>query len=128
MNANIEVSQIKGKNNWALMLDPDGFIAEGSGDNFFIVKNGEVISPEGRNILRGVSRDYVKELCGQLNLIYKEKNIDQYDVYTADEAFMSGTPFCLLPVTKLNSVNIGSGKPGEIFSRLLEKWSNNMIA
>lgn len=127
LNANIEVSQIKGKNNWALMLDPDGFIAEGSGDNFFIVKNGEVISPEGRNILRGVSRDYVKELCGQLNLIYKEKNIDQYDVYTADEAFMSGTPFCLLPVTKLNSVNIGSGKPGEIFSRLLEKWSNNMM-
>ena len=66
-------------------------------------------------------------MCGQLNLIYKEKNIDQYDVYTADEAFMSGTPFCLLPVTKLNSVNIGSGKPGEIFSRLLEKWSNNMM-
>ena len=59
------------------MLDPDGFIAEGSGDNFFIVKDREVISPEGRNILRGVSRDYVKELCGQLNLNYKEKNFDQ---------------------------------------------------
>ena len=126
LNANIEVSQMKGKNNWALMLDPDGFIAEGSGDNFFIVKDREVISPEGRNILRGVSRDYVKELCGQLNLNYKEKNFDQYDVYTADEAFMSGTPFCLLPVTKLNSVKIGDGKPGEIYSKLLRKWSSNM--
>ena len=52
--ANIEVSQFKGENNWALMLDPDGYIAEGSGDNFFIIKNNKVISPEGRNILRGV--------------------------------------------------------------------------
>ena len=57
------IEPVKGENNWALMLDPDGFIAEGSGDNFFIVKDREVISPEGRNILRGVSRDYVKELC-----------------------------------------------------------------
>ena len=95
LNANIEVSQIKGKNNWALMLDPDGYIAEGSGDNFFIVKGNNIISPEGRNILRGVSRDYIQELCKQLNLNYVEKNIEQYDVYTADEAFMSGTPFCV---------------------------------
>ena len=115
LNANIEVSQIKGSNNWALMLDTDGFIAEGSGDNFFIVKNKEVISPEGRNMLRGISRDYVKEICEQLGYNYKEKNIDQYDVYTSDEAFMSGTPFCILPVTSLNRVKIGNGKPGEIF-------------
>ncbi|MCK5534317.1 aminotransferase class IV, partial [bacterium] len=51
--ANIEVSQYKGNNNWALLLDPDGFIAEGTGDNFFIVKDGIIITPEGRNILRG---------------------------------------------------------------------------
>ena len=126
LNANIEVSQIKGKNNWALMLDPDGFIAEGTGDNFFIVKNKEVISPEGRNILRGISRDYLRELCNQLNLKYSEKNIDQYDVYTSDEAFMSGTPFCILPVTKLNNIKIGDGKPGEIYSTLLKKWSDNV--
>ena len=51
--ANIEVSQVEGKNNWALLLDPDGFITEGTGDNFFIVKNGKIITPEGRNILLG---------------------------------------------------------------------------
>ena len=51
--ANIEASLFKGENNWPLMLDTDGFIAEGSGDNFFIVKNNTVISPQGRNMLRG---------------------------------------------------------------------------
>ncbi len=126
LNANIEVSQIKGKNNWALMLDPDGYIAEGSGDNFFIVKGNNIISPEGRNILRGVSRDYIQVLCKQLNLNYVEKNIEQYDVYTADEAFMSGTPFCVLPVTSLNRSKIGSGKPGKIFKKILKRWSENV--
>ena len=57
--ANIEASQFNGDNNWALLLDQDGFIAEGTGDNFFIIKNNTIISPEGRNILRGISRDYV---------------------------------------------------------------------
>ena len=52
--ANIEASQFEGENNWALLLDPDGFVAEGTGDNFFIVKDGTVITPEGRNILRGI--------------------------------------------------------------------------
>ena len=56
LNANMEAALFKGENNWALMLDNDGYIAEGSGDNFFIVKDGAVISPEGRNMLRGISR------------------------------------------------------------------------
>ena len=94
LTANIEASQIEGDNNWALLLDPDGFIAEGTGDNFFIVKDGTVISPEGRNILRGISRAYImEELCPQLNIPVVQKNIETYDVYTADEAFMTGTPF-----------------------------------
>ncbi len=121
--ANIEASQIEGDNNWALLLDPDGFIAEGTGDNFFIVKDGAVISPEGRNILRGVSRTYImEELCVELGIKVIEKNIEPYDVYTADEAFMTGTPFCMLPVTALNGNIIGTGKSGEIFGKLLRLW------
>jgi len=124
--ANIEASMFKGDNNWALMLDPDGFIAEGTGDNFFIIKNNTIISPEGRNILRGISRDYVmKTLCKQLKLKAVEKNIEPYDVYNADEAFIAGTPFCILPVTKLNNISIGDGKVGKIFSKLLKQWSKN---
>ncbi|WP_320664843.1 aminotransferase class IV [Prochlorococcus sp. MIT 1223] len=124
--ANIEVSEVKGSNNWALLLDPDGFVAEGTGDNFFIIKDGIVITPEGRNILRGISRDYVmQELCKQLDLKVQEKNIDQYDIYNADEAFMTGTPFCMLPVTSLNGNPIKDGKVGEHFLRLIRKWGDN---
>ena len=124
--ANIETSRFEGNDNWALLLDQDGFIAEGTGDNFFMVKDNKVITPEGRNILRGVSRDYVMNtLCPQLKLPMIEKNIEPYDVYTADEAFMTGTPFCMLPVTSLNSLTIGNGKVGPIFSKLINRWSQN---
>lgn len=123
--ANIEASQIEGEDNWALLLDPDGFIAEGTGDNFFIIKDNVLISPEGRNILRGISREYVmQELAPRLNIQVVERNIDSYDVHTADEAFMTGTPFCMLPVTRLNGLSIGSGKVGPVFNKILGAWSD----
>ena len=108
-------------------FDTDGFVAEGTGDNFFIIKGDTIISPEGRNILRGISRDYVMdELAPQLGMKAIEKNFEAYDVYTADEAFMTGTPFCMLPVTQLNGLNIGDGKVGPKFKHILNKWSDNV--
>ena len=75
---------------------------------------------------RGVSREYVmKELCRDLDIPCIEKNIDPYDVYTSDEAFITGTPFCMLPVTSLNNLDIGDGKVGPIFSKLINLWSEN---
>lgn len=124
--ANIEVSGYKGDNNWALLLDPDGFIAEGTGDNFFIVKDEVIITPEPRNILKGISRAYIFELAKQLGLECIEKNIESYDVYMSDEAFITGTPFCILPVTSLNSEMIGDGKMGRITGKLLQTWSKNV--
>lgn len=125
--ANIEASNFSGDDNWALMLDPDGFIAEGTGDNFFIIKDNTIVSPEGRNILRGVSRAYVmEELAPQLGITVVEKNFEPYDVYTADEAFMTGTPFSMLPVTRLNGLPIGDGKVGQGFKKLLARWSHNV--
>ena len=124
--ANIEVAQMSGQDNWALLLDEDGFITEGTGDNFFIVKDGKVITPEGRNILRGVSREYVFELCEEMGISCVEKNIEPYDVYNADEAFMTATPFCILPVTRFNGEDIGSAKMGEVTTKLLDKWSSNV--
>ncbi len=125
--ANIEASQYEGDNNWALLLDTDGFVSEGTGDNFFIIKDGVIYTPEGRNILRGISRQYIIDEVGpQLGLPVVEKNLELYDVYTADEAFMTGTPFCMLPVTSINSIAIGSGKVGPVFSKLLSAWSANV--
>ena len=126
--ANIEVSKLKGENNWALLLDLDGFITEGTGDNFFIVKNGEIITPEGRHLLRGISRGYIFEIAKQLGIPCREANIEPFDVYDADEAFMTGTPFCILPVTSLNSLKIGNNKNviGKITQKLLLKWSENV--
>lgn len=125
--ANIEASQFVGDDNWALLLDPDGFIAEGTGDNFFIVKDGVLITPQGRNILRGVSRAYVmNELADQIGAECIERNIEPYDVHTADEAFMTGTPFCMLPVTSLNGLAIGNSDVGPVYTRLLETWGGNL--
>ena len=126
MIANIEVSHWPGENNWPLLLDPDGFIAEGAGDNFFIVKNGVVITPEPRNILRGISRAYIFEIAEQMELECVEKNIEPYDVMMADEAFMTATPFCIVPVTQLNGVDIGDAKLGPITQRLLDQWGGNV--
>lgn len=124
--ANIEVSQFEGDNNWALLLDPDGFITEGTGDNFFMVKDGVIITPEGRNILRGISRAYVFDLAKELGIPCVERNIEPYDVYTADEAFLTGTPFCILPTTTLHGINIGDGQMGTITKKLLARWSENV--
>jgi branched-chain amino acid aminotransferase len=125
--ANIEASQMEGEDNWALLLDTDGFVAEGTGDNFFVIKNGVIYTPEGRNILRGISREYVmKELAPQLGIPVIEKNLDPYDIHVADEAFMTGTPFCMLPVTRINGANIGDGAVGPVFNRVLEAWNKNV--
>lgn len=124
--ANIEVSQVKGENNWALLIDPEGYIAEGTGDNFFMVKDGEILTPEGRNILRGISRDYIFTIAEELNIPCKEQNLEPYDLYNADEAFLTGTPFCVIPTTQLNGVDIGNGKMGDITKLLLNKWSENV--
>ena len=127
LTANIEASLFKGENNWALLLDTNGFISEGTGDNFFIVKDNKVFTPKGKDILRGISRDYViNHLCKKLKIEVYEKNFEPYDVYAADEAFMTGTPFCMLPVTSLNGLKIGDGARGKIFNKLLSRWNKNV--
>ena len=121
--ANIEVSLYKGDDNWALLMDPDGFIAEGTGSNFFMVKDNVLYTPEGRNVLRGITmQTVIEELAPALNIEVIQKNIEPFDVYEADEAFLTSTPFCLIPAVKLNGLSIGKGKPGKITNLLLEEW------
>ena len=124
--ANIQVSGYQGDNNWALLLDTDDYIAEGTGDNFFIVKDNVLYTPEPRNILRGISREYVFTLADQLNMSCQERNLDVYDVVNADEAFMTGTPFCILPVSSLNGQPIVNRNSESIVHLLLNQWSQNV--
>lgn len=126
MMANMQVSGYGGKNVWALLLDTDGFVTEGTGANFFLVKDGVILTPEPRNILRGISRSYVFELADQLGYTCIEKNIELYDVIHADEAFFTSTPFCMLPVVKCQGLKIGHGVPGEIYHQIIAQWSRNV--
>jgi branched-chain amino acid aminotransferase len=127
LRANLEVSRMQGERNWAVLLDRDGFVTEGTGDNVFLVKDGVVYTPEGRNILRGISRDYVMNtLCPELQIEVVEKNLEPYDFYDADECFITATPFCMLPVTSFQYQKIAGGRVGIIFSKLLERWGQNV--
>src|SRR3990167_8771107 len=109
---------------WALLLDDQGFIAEGAGSNFFIVKERTVITPEGRNCLRGISRGYIMDLCKRHGIDCKEANIEPYDVMTADEAFFTCTPYSIAPCVKLNDKPIGDGKIGKLTKFLIHKWED----
>ena len=111
---------------WALLLDPDGFVSEGTGANFFIVSNGELWTPEPRNILRGITRAHTMELAEKLGIVVREKNIELYDVIQADEAFYTSTPACIYPCTKINGIAIGSGKIGPMTQKLLDAWSEDV--
>ena len=123
MMANIEVSKHDGENNWALLLDPDNFIAEGTGANFFLVKDNVIYTPEPRNILVGISRKHIFDIAKKLGIKCYEKNLTVDDALNADEAFFTGTPFAMLPVTSINNKLIGNGKKGEIFLKLISEWS-----
>lgn len=107
----------------ALLLDLDGNVTETSGANFLIVEKGTIVSPTLVNTLPGVSRSMVIELAGQLGIPFVERDIQVHSVMNADEAFTSSTPYCLLPVTKINGVPIGDGQPGPMLKRLLKAWS-----
>lgn len=124
--ANIEASRYNGKNAWALLVDPDGFVTEGTGSNFFIVKDGELLSAEPRNMLRGISRQYVVELAADLGIPFREVNLEPYDVMTADEAFFTCTPFCMVPATSYLGRPLGAGTAGPIYGRLIDAWSSNV--
>ncbi len=104
----------------AIMLNNEGYVAECTGDNIFIVKNGEVITPPSHlGILEGVTRNAVLELAEKLGYPWREKVFTRHDVYVADECFLTGTAAEIVPVVKVDGRVIGSGKPGEITKKLI---------
>lgn len=106
----------------AIFLDKNGYISEGSGDNIFIVKRGVILTPPTLNNLRGITREAVIELIQKLGIPFKEVNLSLYDLYTADEVFVTGTAAEIAPIVWIDGRYIGDGKPGEITKRLMVEF------
>lgn len=107
----------------ALVLDLEGNIAECHGSNFLIVQDGKILSPTTRNMLEGVTWRTTLELAEKVGIPVEIRNITPHEAYNADEAFITSSSICTMPVTKLDNLQIGDGKPGPIVKRLLEAWS-----
>jgi branched-chain amino acid aminotransferase len=107
----------------ALMLNHKGEVAECTADNVFIASGGQLLTPPtDASILEGITRDVVLELATEAGIPVREMAITRYDVYTADECFVTGTAAEIVPVVKLDNRTIGSGKPGTITRSLMERF------
>jgi len=107
----------------AIMLNAQGYVAEGSADNIFIVKNGVVFTPPAYvGALEGITRGAVMELCGKLGLPLKEVPFTLHDVYVADEVFFTGTAAEIIAVREVDGRVIGQGKAGPITMQLLKEF------
>ena len=109
---------------WPILLDMNGNLCEGPGANIFLVKDGEVLTPREQYVLAGISRETAIDLAHELGVPLREADLDLYDAYTADEAFITSTSFCIVPVSSFNGNAIGSGGvPGPITDRLTKAYS-----
>ena len=104
-----------------LMLNEQGYVAECTGDNLFIVKGDQIWTPPlNAGLLKGVTRDVVFELAEKAQLRIQERELTGYDVYTADECFLTGTAAEVIPAVQLDRRLIGNGQPGQVTLRLIE--------
>ena len=102
----------------ALLLDVDGFVAEGSGENFFLIRNGTLYTPDTTSALEGITRDTIIQLAGELGIPVIEKRITRDEVYCADEAFFTGTAAEVTPIRELDRIEIGAGSRGPITEKI----------
>ena len=108
---------------YPVLLDMDGNITESIGANFCIVTDGVLRTSDDRSVLQGVSRMTLLELAEQLGIPTSIENLQPYDVYTADEAFICSTPYCLLPMGRVDNRELEEEVPGPITKQLLAAWS-----
>jgi len=107
----------------AVMLNAEGFVAEGTADNIFIVKQGALYTPPlSAGALHGITRQTVLELAVAAGLKVHEPNLTRYDLFNADECFLTGTGAELIPVVKIDGRVIGTGRPGPVTARLVEDY------
>lgn len=107
----------------ALMGDGEGALLETSTANFLLVQDGRIRTPPHELTLPGISRAVVAELASELGFPFEFCRLTLNDVARATEAFTSSTLYCLLPVTRVDDVPVGSGQPGPVYNRLIEAWN-----
>lgn len=107
----------------AICLESSGCVAEGVGENVFIIKNGEVLTPPtSTSALAGITSEVVAELCRKLGIKLTVTNLTPFMLFTADEAFFSGTAMEVVPIREINKRQIGNGKPGPITKKLMTEF------
>jgi len=107
----------------SIMLNAEGYVAECTGDNIFIVHRGRLATPPTHiGALGGITRNTVIELAGEMRLPCEEKIFTSHELYTADEAFLTGTAAEIIPVSSVDSRRVGEGRPGPITLKLMERF------
>jgi branched-chain amino acid aminotransferase len=107
----------------AIMLDPQGYVAEASGENIFVVRRGRVFTPPaGASVLAGITRDAVLTLCKELGIDAEERMVSRDELYNADEVFFTGTAAEITPVREVDNRKVGSGSRGPITQRIQERF------
>ena len=112
----------------ALLLDNEGYVAEGSGENVFLVQNGKLITPELTSCLEGITRATMFSFAQELGIEVKERRITRDEVYVADEAFFTGTAAEVLPIRELDGRVIGEGVRGPITEKLQSMYFDQVLA
>lgn len=106
-----------------LMLNEQGYVAECTGDNIFVIKDGKAFTPPvSAGMLRGITRDTAIEILKELDIPLSEENLTRYDIFTADECFLTGTAAEVIAAVELDQRTIGNGKPGPLTQRCVERY------
>jgi len=106
-----------------VMLNAEGFVAECTADNLFIIKHGALLTPPNyAGALYGITRGTVMELAEKAGLKVSEPNLTRYDLFNADECFLTGTGAEIMPVVKIDGRVIGTGQPGPLTRKLVEEY------
>jgi len=106
-----------------LMLNEQGYVAECTGDNIFVIKGGRLFTPPiSAGALRGITRGVVLDIAAELEVAVTEGDMTRYDLYTADECFLTGTAAEIIPVVKLDGRSIGDGRPGPVTAKFISRF------
>jgi len=112
----------------AIMLNDQGYVAECTGDNIFIVHKGEILTPAAsQGALKGITRDTIFEIAKEIGVPIREVDLTRYDIWNADECFLTGTGAEVIPVVKLDGREIGTAKPGAITQRVLTSFRRRVL-